>query len=1133
MLRPEFNKPSSLIDNLKFQIIDWTSYDIRVKVDEDDESDEEDEKKFIKKENRFIIRGYGVNENGNSICITVENFKPYFYFKLPDQSWNKNNYLAFISFIQSKIDKEYVKDSLIIRECIIEERKEFYGFTNNELFKFGKIVFKSLSGFYAFKKVFINDYKPIIYKKKSIKMFKMMYETKITPLLRFFHIQNIKPCGWIKIGKKKYSTSYDKCSRCDIEINVDYTNVEPIKINKIGKILIASFDIECTSEDGSFPKADRIGDEVIQIGTSVYEYGNNECIYRHMITLKDCDPIEGVDIESYETEKEVILAWSNFIKRLDPDIITGYNIWGFDEKYLYDRAKSGNGGIVHDYSTLFLKNLSRNINNPAKFDEEGKKLSSSALGDNILYAYDIEGVVQIDLLKVVQKDYNLVSYKLDSVSEHFMKNNKIDLSPKQLFENYRIGTSDKIKEIAVYCVKDCILVNDLINKLNVISNNIGMGNVCLVPLSYLFNRGQGIKVYSLVVKQCRDEGFLIKELHKDDIDKNGYEGAIVFDPEPGIYFEPVAVMDYASLYPSSMIAENISHDSIVGFKNYDLKKDGTYECIEDKIDYKYFDLEDYNYNTIEYDVFKGIGDEKEKIGYKECIFAEHKNGSKSVLPRILQNLLKARKDTRKSINYKTVIDKDQKEFIGLFSEDEETITLKTVEGDVSKIDKSNVLEIKDTYNDFEKAVLDGQQLAYKVTCNSVYGQVGASTSPICFKELAASTTATGRKMVITARDITLKNFKGSKLVYGDTDSIFVNFVDYIKEKYGTKLDKKEMLEKTIEVGMEAGSLVTKHLKKPQDLEYEKVFYPFVIFSKKRYVGNKYEIDPTKFKQTSMGIVLKRRDNANILKDIYGGIIDTILNKGNIEDAKKFYKDEVRKLILGQVDIKKLIITKSIKGNYKDPTQIAHKVLADRMGERDPGNKPQSNDRIPYVYIHHSNLKCLVCNTKVNKDNCKCTKCMKVFCVHHLKSHKEYCRPVCRFCKKSDKECKLKQCMTCKGIYCHRLNSDKSIHPDCCFHKHTIKEDKYKNITFDKCKKELSSKLLQGDLIEHPQYIQEQKLKIDFRTYYENQIKKPVNQIFELTMKNPESLVEDIIRGDDNKKAGNTTITQFFKTVKLN
>ena len=142
--------------------------------------------------------------------------------------------------------------------------------------------------------------------------------------------------------------------------------------------------------------------------------------------------------------------------------------------------------------------------------------------------------------------------------------------------------------------------------------------------------------------------------------------------------------------------------------------------------------------------------------------------------------------------------------------------------------------------------------------------------------------------------------------------------------------------------------MTSHLKKPQDLEYEKVFYPFIIFSKKRYVGNKYELDPTKFKQTSMGIVLKRRDNAPILKQIYGGIIDTILNKSNIEDAKEYYKNEVKNYLMVML-ILKLIITKSIKANYANPTTIAHKVLADRMGERDPGNKPQSNDRIPYCY----------------------------------------------------------------------------------------------------------------------------------------------------------------------------------------
>ena len=149
--------------------------------------------------------------------------------------------------------------------------------------------------------------------------------------------------------------------------------------------------------------------------------------------------------------------------------------------------------------------------------------------------------------------------------------NKVDLSPKQLFANYKEGTPDKIREIAVYCIKDCELVNHLIMKLEVIANNLGMGNVCLIPFSYLFLRGQGIKIFSLVAQKCRSENFLVIDLDKDNIDASSYEGAIVFPPKPGVYFEPIAVMDYASLYPSSMISENISHDSLVGYKEYDLE----------------------------------------------------------------------------------------------------------------------------------------------------------------------------------------------------------------------------------------------------------------------------------------------------------------------------------------------------------------------------------------------------------------------------------------------------------------------------------------------------------------------------------------------------------------------------------
>lgn len=1136
MLRPKHTSINPIKDNIIINTIDWTSYDEKIEIENDSDSDidmYDDENNYKQKYNKeFIIKGYGVTDNGNSININIKGFKPYFYVKLPEQKWNNIEFNNFINFIQSKLNY-YEKDNILLNECKIEEKIEFYGFTNNKLLKYGKLVFKNISGFYSVMKILTNDNKIFKYKNLKLKMNKLIYETNITPLLRFFHIKNIKPVGWIKINKKTYKISENKSSRCNFEIDVNYDDINPINLNKIGKILIASFDIECTSLDGTFPKSNRKEDEIIQIGTSIYEQGNNECIYKHMVTLKNCDKIDGMDIESYNTEEEVIMAWVNFIERMDPDILTGYNIWGFDEKYIYDRIKNGCGGKYKDFSQKFLRKLSRNKNRPTKYNEDGHRLSSSAMGDNLLYYFEIEGIVQIDLLKVIQKDYKLELYKLDYISEYFLKNKKIDLSPEQIFKNYSIGTSDKIKEIAAYCIKDCFLVNDLINKLNIITNNVGMGNVCIVPLSFLFTRGQGIKIFSLVAKQCREDNFIIKKLNKEDIDTNGYEGAIVFDPEPGIYFDPVAVMDYASLYPSSMIAENISHDSIVGYKTFQLQKDNTFNCIEDKINYNYIDLKDYNYTNIEYDLFSGIGDDKKKIGYKVCTFAEHKNGSKSILPRILQNLLKARKDTRKIMTYVEITTLDNKKYSGLYEEKNDNIILKTIENDCYIINKNNIKSKKDLYNDFEKAVLDGQQLAYKITCNSVYGQVGATTSSICFKELAASTTATGRKMVLTARDITLDHFKGSKLVYGDTDSIFINFVDYIKSKYGDNLSKTELLEKTIEVGKEAGALVTSYLKKPQDLEYEKTFYPFIIFSKKRYVGNKYEYDSIKFKQTSMGIVLKRRDNAPILKHIYGGIIDTILNKSNIEDAKKYYINEVDKLLKGDVDIDKLIVTKSIKNNYANPTVIPHKVLADKIAERDPGNKPQSNDRIQYCFINHCCLKCSFpnCNANINSDNCKCRSCMKLFCSYHLNNHKKNCVKICRFCKKKSDQCELIKCNTCHGIYCVNYNSDGTINDNCCLFKHNIKKDKFKNISHDKCKKLLDTKLIQGDFIEQPDYIKNNNLIIDYKYYFDKQIKNPVEQIFSLIMDKPEKLTADLLRKDINYKQRNSEITDFFKIIK--
>jgi DNA polymerase elongation subunit (family B) len=274
------------------------------------------------------------------------------------------------------------------------------------------------------------------------------------------------------------------------------------------------------------------------------------------------------------------------------------------------------------------------------------------------------------------------------------------------------------------------------------------------------------------------------------------------------------------------------------------------------------------------------------------------------------------------------------------------------------------------YFDFMKNILDKRQLGYKVTANSLYGQCGAKTSSFYEIDCAASTTATGRLLLNYAKTIVEECYGDAicqttkygqvltkaEYIYGDTDSVFFTF--NLQTLDNVPIRGKEALEITIELAQEAGHLASSFLKGPHDLEYEKTFMPFCLLSKKRYVGMLYETDVNKCKRKEMGIVLKRRDNAPIVKEIYGEIIDILMKQQNIKKAIQYLKKCLRNIVDEKYPIDKLIISKSLRSGYKNPQQISHKVLADRIAERDPGNKPSSGDRIPYVYIHNKDKNAL-------------------------------------------------------------------------------------------------------------------------------------------------------------------------------
>jgi DNA polymerase elongation subunit (family B) len=762
------------------------------------------------------------------------------------------------------------------------------------------------------------------------------------------------------------------------------------------------------------------GDIVTFIGMSFINYSENNPYIRYIIVKGGCkipdkykDWIRDNNVKIIEkpTEKGVLLEFTKIIQLENPHIVTGYNINGFDFDFMFKRSKQI--GCTHD----FLK-LSRNkdevcINKDWKTGEEdiAKNKIILASGEYNLSFINMPGRIIIDMCVIFRREFTLSSNKLDYVSSYFisdsvknitidkeknttqifsknltgltvgcyvkfeeishsinsykkgkkfevininlenssfiidsleeldLKNYKInwglakdDVSVQEIFELSNKSDFDRFT-VGKYCIGDCDNVIWLLLKIDVITDKVEMSNLCDVPLNFLLQRGQGIKLQSYVSKKCGEKNTLMPVIEKE-LDDDGYEGAHVFNPKTGLYLEdPVACVDYSSLYPSSMISENLSPDSKVWTKEYDLCGNLINSTGEQDKDgnFIYDNLPDYQYVDVKYDTYKYFrttaksAAKKKVIGYKICRFAQFPNG-KAIMPAILEELLGARKSTKK-----------------LMAKEEDP---------------------------FKKNVYDKRQLSIKVTANSLYGQLGAKTSAFYEKDVAASTTATGRKLLFYGKDVIegcynnieitvsdgTKVIAKAECVYGDTDSVFFKF--NLKTTEGKRIINKQALIYTIELAKQAGELATKFLKKPHDLEYEKTFWPFNLLSKKRYDGMLYEEDPEKCKLKSMGNVLKRRDNAPIVKDIYGGVVNILMKDKSLPKSIRFVNESLQNMIDEKYPIEKLLVTKSLRGYYKNPKQIAHKVLADRIGLREQGNKPGAGDRMNYAYIKNTNKKAL-------------------------------------------------------------------------------------------------------------------------------------------------------------------------------
>lgn len=799
-----------------------------------------------------IINMYGITQAGHSVLLKVHAFHNYFYVPAREENITPkalkdaiNERLKADGIVKGRtnavIDVTFEKKRNIMFYVPGDPEIKFFKVTviNPKLMKDVTKVLKN--GGLLVKRTDSHDEVPL--------GLLPTFEASLDFILRFMIETGLGGCSWLTVPPGKYHITPTDSQGSRLQIEAHTKADEIIAHKPEGKWLITaplrrlSFDIECAGRKGIFPEP--LHDSVIQIANYIWEHGRDKPAAQVVFTLKSCAAIVGADVLSFETEKELLSAWSQFMRASDPDVITGYNIVNFDLPYLLDRAE------VLQVQEFPL--LGRLINRSTTMRKT--TMSSSAFGSHESKSFTMHGRVIFDMLQLITREYKLRSYSLNSVSAEFLGQQKEDVH-YSIISDLQRGDEQTRRRLAVYCLKDALLPMRLMDKLLSLTNYMEMARVTGIPLGWLISRGHMVKVVSLLHRKAHDVNLLIPD-DKPRQDPH-FVGATVIDPMKGYYQDPIATLDFASLYPSIIMAHNLCYSTLIHKEHIG------------KVDPK-----DY-----------------EKTPTGACFVKE--SVKKGTLTNILEELLAARKQAKK--------------------------------------------DLKAAKDPFLQSVLNGRQLALKISANAVYGFTGAAMGKLPCVDISASTTAYGRRMIDRTKEEVEKRYSGATVIYGDTDSVMI--------KFGSGKSLKECMR----LGEEAAEAITSIFPKQVNLEFEKCYYPYLLINKKRYAGLLWTNTEKYDKMDCKGIESVRRDNCRLVANVIDLSLEYLLKQKDVRRAVDMVKSTVSDLLQNKIDVSLLVVSKALTKTQYEVKQ-AHVVLAEELRKRDAGTAPSLGDRVPYVILH--------------------------------------------------------------------------------------------------------------------------------------------------------------------------------------
>jgi DNA polymerase elongation subunit (family B) len=949
---------------------------------------------------KYLCRLYGCTKEGHSVQADVLNYPPSFLIMYPKEITSDE-----IGRMINMINTENQGGSVIRMKKIIawKEEPDAKPLKEHEIsypYSFIRVYFNSIKNLKTTISVIKRSNKNIMKRlgyahlEIDLKIYdhygnrvphysSMMVDSKcrIGEWIEMKGPFQLLSCG--RIDNQLYGSSI---TNCQYHVVLDWNQLNPHEqtTSEIGysPYISAYFDYEVFSSTAGqydrMPIYDIPEDVIIQAGTTFVQQQKG-IILKVMLVLKKCQkpPDEiGLTIIECENELDLLLKWILLIQNMDPEIITGYNIYHFDCMYLFHRLERYFGKQqydtdakwdydIHTEILIILKRFSRSRDLVSFFTKE--KGGSNSMGKiEIFEKIEMPGRVMFDMFPESKKDLKLDSYSLNNVSKEVLKDQKEDLKPKEMRLAYIRGTPKDILTIATYCMKDCDLCYYIDKALQMTDRAMVNSIVGNFAISNILNQGSLKLLHTVISEVAKKYNSYIQFIEPHG--SEGFPGARVLKSYTGFYPEPIATLDFKSLYPNIMREFNISWDTQITDKSQ-LKEGDEVSIIT------YFDPKKAKWFQF---IFKmptinPITGEREGFG---------------ILPLAAERFLLLRANTRKIIKtnkgrldilvsiqnlYNGLFDDIDSKILNLFKSSLQSINdIKIAIANLDRLKQEDLEKYKeyDKIHSIIKKIksiehidmmisemkiqnqnLNCKQLGYKVLANSLYGLSGAVFSMLYDIGISSSITMAGQCIISYTADLASLKYN-TNVVYGDTDSIFVVAPTKPVEQYDPHdIENARLLRRRqiVEYYKKIAVQLTKDIQiKYLELDYEKVLDPAILFTKKRYAGPKFESN-TDISDGFMakGIASTRRGNTIFLTKLYDDVIRKILSYTPIDECIKYMYNGFDHLMSGKIGIDDLIITSSYTSESYTIVP-AHAKVAMKMKLRDPTNPPRVGDRIGYV-----------------------------------------------------------------------------------------------------------------------------------------------------------------------------------------